>query len=150
MIELRKYCEEDGPAVSELIEVVLQLYGLDCDPETDADLNNISDAYSGGVFKVLDNDGILIGSYGLYKNSSQSCELRKMYLYQSYHGMGLGRLMMEDAFKSARKLGFKEMKLETNSCLTNAIEMYKKYGFKEYKPKHPISCRCDMVMRKTI
>ncbi len=150
MIELRKYCKEDGPAITELVGDVLRLYGLNCDPETDADLNNIAESYSGGIFKVLDDDGLIIGSYGLYKTSKKSCELRKMYLNKSYHGKGLGRLMMDDVFKSAQKLGFEEITLETNSCLEAAIKMYKKYGFKEYDPTHPISCRCDLVMRKTI
>jgi len=134
------------------VEDVLEKYGLKTNPAaTDKDILNIGDSYTqnGGVFKVLECDGRIVGSYGLYRISPAVCELRKMYLYGEFRGQGLGKMMMEDAFREAKRLGFLEMVLETNSCLKEALELYKRYGFEEYEAQH-LSQRCDMAMKKIL
>ncbi len=152
MVKLRKYLPGDENKVLTLVTNVLSEYSLRIDPDgTDSDLKNIDISYfkDGGVFKVLVENELIIGSYGLYNIDNVNCELRKMYLNSAYRRKGLGRLMMENAFKTAVSSGFKRMTLETNSVLKEAIELYKRYGFKEYKPGH-ISCRCDIAMEKEI
>lgn len=152
MIELRNYIEGDEPEVMKLLETVLGYYGLTTNPEgTDADIKNIQQSYInvGGFFKVLTEDEKIIGSYGLYKITESICELRKMYIYKDYQGHGLGKLLMNDAFESAKKAGFTEMQLETNSKLIEAIGMYKKYGFEIFEPEH-LSSRCDISMKKEL
>ena len=59
-----------------------------------------------------------------------------MYLLNNYQGQGLGKLMMEDAFKKARELGYLKIVLETNKLLDKAITLYGKYGFVQYNPSH--------------
>jgi len=72
-----------------------------------------------------------------------------MYLKKEYQGRGLGKLMMEDALIKAKRLGFKKMVLETNSVLKEAIELYRKYGFKNFAPAH-LSDRCDCAMERDL
>jgi putative acetyltransferase len=132
--------------------LVLAEYGLSSNPEeTDADLHDIHTSYlaNGGAFRIVECDNKIAGSYGLYPTIRQSCELRKMYLLPEFKGRGLGKKMMDDALCKAKSLGFLEMTLETNSRLTEALGLYRKYGFKEFTPNH-LSDRCDLAMRKTL
>jgi putative acetyltransferase len=145
---LRPANNEDCQKVKELVFGVLTEYGLKPDPaSTDADIKNIRKSYfaRGGAFYVLeDNDGSIIGAYGLYPIDRQTCELRKMYVHASRRGRGLGKLLLEDALSKAKRLGFKKMTLETASVLKEAISLYESYGFIQYKPEH-MSARCDQA-----
>ncbi len=152
MCILRKARKRDGSQILKLVETVLSVYGLKVNPaETDLDLSNIWEFYfeKGGWFAVLEDQDKIIGSYGLFKVDEVVCELRKMYLLQDYHGRGLGKMLLNNAEKKAKELGFKEIVLETNSKLDNAYGLYKKYGFKEYFPSN-LSDRCDLAMRKNL
>ena len=86
----------------------------------------------------------LIGTVGLYPRDSGVAELRKMYLLKSARGRGIGRMMLERVLTSARRLGFHRIELETSSKLTEAIGLYKKYGFAPFQPEH-LACRCDQA-----
>ena len=149
MIELRDYQKGDESEVMNLLKTVLAGYGLKTNSAvTDSDILNIEQSYvkNNGAFKVLTDNKKIIGSYGIFKISKNVCELRKMYLYKSYHGQGLGKKMMIDAINVAKYLGYTEMVLETNSRLKEAKRLYEKFGFKEYQPDH-LSDRCDYAMK---
>jgi putative acetyltransferase len=131
-----------------LVYGVLAEYNLKPDPRaTDADLSDIEHFYfqRGGAFYVLEEkDGSIIGAYGLYPIDRETCELRKMYLQRSYRGKGWGKFLLEHALSQARNLHFKKVILETASVLKEAINLYKSYGFVEYKSEH-LSSRCDQA-----
>jgi len=145
---LRPANNRDCEEITNLVYEVLKEYNLKPDPAcTDANIRDIEHSYfeRGGTFYVLEEeDGSIIGAYGLYPVDRQTCELRKMYLYNSYRGKGLGKLLLEDGLSKARQIGFKKMTLETASVLKEAISLYKSYGFVEYQPEH-LSSRCDQA-----
>ena len=145
---LRRASNEDCEQVTSLVYGVLKEYGLEPDPQaTDADLEDIEQSYlaRGGTFFVLeDQDGSIIGAYGLYPLGNQTCELRKMYLHNSHRGRGLGKFLLDSALAEARRLGFGRMTLETASVLKEAVALYERYGFVEYEPDH-MSARCDQA-----
>ncbi|HLB74029.1 MAG TPA: GNAT family N-acetyltransferase [Sedimentisphaerales bacterium] len=145
---LRPADNNDSDRITELVFAVLREYGLAPDPEsTDADLKDIEQSYlkRGGAFFVLeDRPGSIIGAYGLYRIDEATCELRKMYLRKSFRGRGLGKLLLDDALTKARRMGFEKVTLETASVLTEAIALYKSYGFAQYEPAH-LSPRCDQA-----
>jgi putative acetyltransferase len=146
---IRAYQQGDEDAVLHILQEVLSSYGLRTSPyTTDKDLADVSDSYirRGGVFRIVEADGRIVGSYGLYPLSERTCELRKMYLLTSYQGQGIGKMMMEDALVRARERGFEEIVLETNSVLTRARRLYERFGFESYVPEH-LSDRCDCAMK---
>jgi len=146
--KLRRADNGDCREIAEMVFTVLAEYNLKPDPaSTDADLKDIEQSYldQGGAFYVLeDKPGSIIGAYGLYPIDETTCELRKMYLSKSFRGKGLGKLLLEDALAQAKRMGFEKVALETASVLTEAISLYKSYGFLEYKPDH-LSSRCDQA-----
>ncbi len=145
---LRRASNKDCEEVTRLVYGILKEYGLKPDPQaTDADLEDIERSYfkRGGMFFVLeDQDGAIIGAYGLYPIENQACELRKMYLHNARRGKGLGKFLLDSALAQARQLGFKRVTLETASVLKEAIALYESYGFVEYVPAH-MSSRCDQA-----
>jgi len=148
----RKPEKGEESLILELVRTVLSDYGLKTDPEgTDRDISDIDQYYfsRGGWFSVIETGGKIIGSYGIYRIDDSICELRKMYLMKAYQGRGLGKRMMDEALKKAKDMGFSEMILESNSILKNALALYRKYGFEEYKPEH-LSDRCDLTMKRKI
>lgn len=120
------------------------------DPEgTDKDLLDLDESYfsNNGWFEVIENpEKKIIGFYGIFKTSNDTCELRKMYLYPEYQGKGLGKKMMNNAVLKAKELGYKEIILETNKLLVQAIGLYGKFGFKEFESGH-LSDRCNLSMK---
>ncbi len=149
---LRHYKIGDESSVFALIKGVLGEYGLQTNPEaTDKDLFDIEKFYikQKGVFKVLEENNQIIGSYGIYQLSDTIGELRKMDLNKTFRGQGLGKLLLADAFIEARKLGYQEMVLETNRVLKEAIGLYQKHGFEFFQPDH-LSDRCDVAMKRGI
>jgi putative acetyltransferase len=143
---LRRASNKDLEGITRLVYGVLKEYKLEPDPgATDADLKDIERSYfaRGGTFFVLtDQDGSIVGAYGLYPLENQTCELRKMYLHKSHRGKGLGKLLLDSALVEASRLGFGTVTLETASVLKEAIALYERYGFVEYQPDH-LSTRCD-------
>ena len=143
---LRPARNSDSEKTKDLVFEILKEYDLKPDPRcTDKDLNDIERSYfdRGGTFYVLEEqNGAIIGAYGLYPVDKESCELRKMYLHSAHRGKGWGRFMLESALSEARRLGFSRIVLETAWVLKEAISLYKSYGFVEYQPEH-LSSRCD-------
>jgi len=81
-VRIRRANGEDADAVRALVFGVLQCYGLRPDPETtDKDLDDLEGHYfsKDGWFAVLEGAVGVIGSYGLMRLDSGSCELRKMF-----------------------------------------------------------------------
>ena len=147
---IRPATNQDREAIQSLVFGILHEYQLCADPnDTDADLADITGFYfqRGGFFDVLVNDhGNIIGSVGLLRLSTNTCELRKMYLDRTARGQGYGRRLLEHALRRARESGYSEIVLETASVLKDAIRMYEQYGFRPYLPGHK-SKRCDVGYR---
>ncbi|MGB0713738.1 MAG: GNAT family N-acetyltransferase [Gammaproteobacteria bacterium] len=148
MCTLRDYRPGDEPEVLALVEAALTPYALPMKPRsTDLDVFDIKAHYNdrGGLFRILEDKGRIVGSYGLFPLENGDCELRKMYLLPGYKGKGLGKKLLEEALDRARALGFKRLELESNSCLTEAMALYSQYGFVPYTPPQ-YSDRCDCAM----
>jgi putative acetyltransferase len=153
MPEFRSSRPGDEHAVRALVFSVLEEFGLEPDPAgVDTDLDDLRGFYvePGGMFDVLvDDDDAIVGTVGLAIVDAETGrgpagELRKMYLRPDHRGRGLGRAAMERVLAFARARGFSRVELETHSVLSDAIALYRRYGFVEHVAE---SCaRCDGTM----
>ncbi|MCC3859730.1 bifunctional helix-turn-helix transcriptional regulator/GNAT family N-acetyltransferase [Pseudemcibacter aquimaris] len=92
-------------------------------------------------------DGKPVGAVALKKHSPERYELSKMGVLPEAKGMGLGNMLVEKVLERYEARGGKELFLETNSSLTPAITLYKKYGFKEVPaPENSPYSRADYFM----
>ena len=76
---------------------------------------------------VLLADDTPIGTLRLVsKEAVSTVKLGRLVLLKAYRGKGIGKLMMQEAFKVSRKMGFENMILDAQ---TYALAFYEKLGF---------------------
>jgi putative acetyltransferase len=135
-ITLREIEERDNSEIAGLIRSVFKEFKIDkpgsvyYDPTTD-DLYNLFKK-AGSVYWIAEDEGKIIGGGGIYSTPGlpDGCaELVKLYLLPEQRGRGIGRLLMERSFQSAKELGYKQLYLESMPELSKAIGMYEKAGF---------------------
>ena len=136
-ISFRHLAREDNKAIADLIRSVFREFGIArpgtvyFDPTTD-DLFQLFST-PGSEYWIAEDDGKIIGGCGIFPTAGlpDGCaELQKLYLLGSYRGLGIGRRLMEETFESARRLGYKQLYLESLPELGRAISLYEKAGFK--------------------
>jgi putative acetyltransferase len=136
-IVLRHLERQDNKVIADLIRAVFREFNIDrpgtvyFDPTTD-DLFSLF-SIPGSEYWIAEDDGIIIGGCGVYPTPGLPdgyAELVKLYLLPGYRGKGIGRMLMEKTFESARKLGFTHLYLESLPELGRAISLYEKAGFK--------------------
>ena len=145
-IQLRDATVDDRETATRIVFEVLAEYGLRPDPDdADADLAALPGSYtdSGGRFcLLLDGSGEAVGTVGLLPRPSGRMELRKMYFLPRLRGQGAGKAVLDWAIRRARSLGFEVMELETAAVLTEALGLYRAFGFRDLE-EGPDTCRCD-------
>jgi putative acetyltransferase len=91
-----------------------------------------------GRLLLAEYDGQLAGCVALHKWESGVCEMKRLYLRPSFRGKGLGRAMAEKIIVEARGIGYQRMRLDTiEPLMKDAVEMYRKLGFREIAPYRP-------------
>jgi putative acetyltransferase len=134
---IREIEAKDNRAVAELIRKILIEFKV---PKVgtayeDKDLDQMYETYQHkekGVYYVLEEDGVIIGSAGVCQLDNYSgpvCELQKMYFLEQARGRGLGAKMMKTCLDTARELGFEQCYLETMHQMEAAQILYRKTGF---------------------
>ena len=75
------------------------------------------------------------GCVALRKLEVNTCEMKRLYVRPAYRGKGLGRILVERVIAEARAIGYERMRLDTiASSMKDAVELYRKMGFKEIAP----------------
>ena len=144
---IRAATNGDLPAVHAVLAAVRAEFGVvDESGVSDRDLDDLEANYlrRGGVFEVVvdRNSGRIVGCMGLLPLSPCRVELCKMYILSSARGKGLGKRLVENALAAARRNGFAEVWLETNSALATATALYERYGFRPVAAEQLLP-RCD-------
>ena len=71
----------------------------------------------------------VLGTCALLRRDDAVCELAKMAVSRAARGRGIGRLVGEEAVKTAREMGFMKLYLESNAVLSPALGLYRELGF---------------------
>ena len=79
-------------------------------------------------------DAAVLG-FALVRSVLDECELLLLAVHPAWRGRGVGRELLIDSLKTARRRGIKSMNLEVRSSNT-AIKLYEKTGF-EYVHRRP-------------
>ncbi len=136
-ITLRRIEKKDNTAIAEVIRTVFREFGIDrpgtvyYDPETDNLYKMFS--VSGSFYWIAESENKIVGGCGVYPTADlpEGCaELVKLYLLPGLRGKGIGKMLMEKTFESARELGYSRLYLESMPELNRAIGIYEKTGFR--------------------
>lgn len=83
----------------------------------------------GGALLFAINGGEVIGTCALLQESPGVFELSKMCVDELFHGLGVGRKLLDAAVAEFHRREGRELFLESNSRLKTALNMYEKVGF---------------------
>lgn len=79
---------------------------------------------------VLEHEETIVGYYGFWI-LFEDCDITKVSIRREFQGMKLSNVLMEDCFNRVKSLGCNKINLEVRVDNIKAINLYKKYGFKE-------------------
>lgn len=94
--------------------------------------------YPDGALLLACYENSPAGCVALRKMDSSSCEMKRMFVYEQYHGLGIGRRLSTEIVNEAKKLGYSKMKLDTSFRQIEAINLYQSLGFKKCKPYYDL------------
>ena len=84
----------------------------------------------GFIFLAKENGGI-VGTVALMKETENSYELTKMSVTKSSQGKGISKLLMDACIELAKEKRLHRLFLYSNTKLTPAMQLYRNYGFVE-------------------
>lgn len=84
-----------------------------------------------GGFFVAMSDGLPLGCVGLKGDGSELAEIKRLWVAPVARGLGVARRLMGSAENAARKLSIKTLRLDTNSALAEAFQLYRSTGWTE-------------------
>ena len=82
-----------------------------------------------GAFVVAEIDGNTVGCGALHYHDAVTAEIKRMWVNPSSRGLGLGKRMLAQLEDRAAQAGRTRIVLDTNTTLTEAIGLYKTFGY---------------------
>ena len=104
-----------------------------------------------GVFIIAYHNSIPVGIAGLRRFDATACEMKRMYVRPEYRGSKIGEALCIEVIKLAKELSFTKILLDTNREMSAAIDLYKKFDFKEIPPycininQNPVYMGLDLI-----
>jgi GNAT superfamily N-acetyltransferase len=84
-----------------------------------------------GAFFVAMSDGLPLGCVGLKGSGGELAEIKRLWVAPAARRLGLARRLMDAAEAAARNLSISILRLDTNSALAEAHQLYRSTGWTE-------------------
>ena len=92
--------------------------------------------------------GDALGCVALRRLDDQGvCEMKRFYVVPEARGLSLGRALVEAVVIEARRLGYREMRLDSLPSMSAAISLYRRVGFDEMSPYYATPVAGTVFMR---
>lgn len=82
-----------------------------------------------GVFLIAWSDDLPVGCVSLRPLETGTAEVKRLWVAPAARGMGLARRLMTALESRARQIGYTQLKLDSNSILSEAIALYRRNGW---------------------
>ena len=88
----------------------------------------------GRLLLAIDRENVA-GSIAMRKLEEGVCEMKRLFVRESYQGSGIARMLIELLISEARDAGYSKMRLDTfPPKMAKAVRLYESYGFREIPP----------------
>jgi predicted N-acetyltransferase YhbS len=131
-MQIRLGNRQDEPAITALVNQVMEEFGLTPQPETaESDLKNIEANYFGrdGVFLVAEDDKDIVGIAAARRNPEDELDLERLAVLKNYRGKGIARELIETVRRFARDMGYKRIEVEPARQYPGGDKALMKWGF---------------------
>jgi GNAT superfamily N-acetyltransferase len=96
----------------------------------------------GELLLARDPAGATLGCVALRPIAIEGCcEMKRLFLRPTARRLGVGRALAEAIVKEARRIGYRELRLDTLPTMAAALSLYAQMGFERippyYKPTPP-------------
>jgi putative acetyltransferase len=108
-----------------------------CFQDFDKELETLPGHYAppGGRLLLAEYGSQLAGCVAMRRLEPGICEMKRLYLRPQFRGKGLGRALADRVIVEARRVGYRQMRLDTvEPVMKDAVGMYRKLGFQEISP----------------
>lgn len=78
---------------------------------------------------LLYHNGVAIGSIGIKRVDTETCEIVRVYVCDEYRGKGYAKMLFAKIEEYAKKLGYKRAEMVTWAASTAALSLYRKLGY---------------------
>lgn len=86
----------------------------------------------GKMWLAVDDCDNVIATMAINRKTTDTVDLRKVYMHKDYRGTGLANTMFDNAIEFCKQNNYRRVLLDTYQRLGRAIGFYVKKGFKEY------------------
>ncbi len=77
----------------------------------------------------------LAGCIALRKLEAGICEMKRLYVRESFRGQRIGIALLDRLIADARSIGYKKLRLDTYPPkMQKAVSLYESYGFRQIEP----------------
>jgi GNAT superfamily N-acetyltransferase len=152
MAEIISYSEKYKLAIKELNYEWLEKY-FSVEPKDVKSLSNPKEEIidKGGFIFFAKEDDEIAGTVSLLKVSDKIYEVGKMAITEKFQGRKIGNLLLQHCIDKGKELGAEKLILYSNTKLTPAISLYKKFGFAEVPmEKEIVYKRSNIKMELTL
>jgi GNAT superfamily N-acetyltransferase len=106
----------------------------------EAELANLPGDYTPphGQLLMATIDDMPAGCVALRGIGASSCEMKRMFVYTAYHGLGVGKALGKAIIAEGRALGYQTMRLDTSVRQREAQALYSRLGFKTTPPYYEL------------
>ena len=94
---------------------------------------------------IAEKDGENVGAVFLVRETDEVARLRLLIVDPKARGLGIGKRLVDECTKFARRVGYKQITLWTNSVLLAARSIYQKAGYELVKSESHHSFGQDLV-----
>lgn len=120
------------PAAKELILEYADSLNVDlCFQNFSEEIDSLLQKYGPpeGLLLLAKVDGKAAGCIALRRISEAVCEMKRLYVRDSFRGLGLGRSLVGRIIEEAKQRGYSFMRLDTLPEMKSAQGLYEAFGF---------------------